>query len=62
MLDLDMSKLALIFLTFQRTCGEGAIETYPRSNKAVKACRKFNFKRAEKWTHDRRLKMLRASL
>jgi len=61
MLDLDMSKLALIFITFQRTCGAGAIETYPRSITGVKASRKFNFKRDEKWTHDRRLKMLRAS-
>jgi hypothetical protein len=62
MLDLDMSKLAQIFLTFQRTCGEGAIETYLRSIIGVKASRKFSFKRDEKWTHDRRLKMLSASL
>jgi hypothetical protein len=60
MLDVDMSKLALIFLTFQRTCGEGAIENYLRSIKGVKACRNFNFKRAENWTHDRMLKMLHA--
>lgn len=62
MLDLDMSKLTLIFLTFQRTCEEGATETYPKSIKGVKVGRKFHFKRAEKWTHDRKLKMLRASL
>jgi len=61
MLDLDMSKLALIFITFQRTCGEGSIETYPRSITGVKASRKFSFKKDEKWTHYRRLKMLRAS-